>query len=557
MKIKEVESAKLFEKWSKKYKRSIDCSHPKGFSQQAHCDARKARQSGKKTKSKSVSEGDVISMPEVVNLSAWKNSDISSPPDIEEFSIDRQGFNEIRSDLESEGYTVKIHPVGTVYSNGKLKQGTLSEDSMSLHDWFGKGKHGGAGGGGWDRYNTKGERIGKCGERKPGEGKPKCLSKARAASLRASGGKKAIASAVNKKRREDPNPKRKGKARMVSNRKSVSENKKSSQKFANTDLVLNELAPSPGWDDDERSLTMKEASEIIQFYVGDKFIMKPLKSQTTAANKKQLGYKFTPIDPTRHGMIKIWGIADSRAGEYPTYNTILYWYHKEKDGKVIASGRHVERAVSKTRANAYRTAEMILNHTDGALRSDMGESFTQQSKISVKEGDVIKGNFGKQSSEIDRLLQLMTGQEKREQEFKRLAAFWYFNDESPIVEKKLANIGWEIGTVDEDEHPGVFVVETGDENGDSYMAWTIDELKNLKESSSRAIQHTSRKLNMIEPTDQQSKIIDTANHMINLHKDSSYTPAERADDHAMSYESSDPRFAYWTTVRDEILKRSK
>jgi len=25
------------EKWSMKYKKSIDCSHPKGFSQKAHC----------------------------------------------------------------------------------------------------------------------------------------------------------------------------------------------------------------------------------------------------------------------------------------------------------------------------------------------------------------------------------------------------------------------------------------------------------------------------------------------------------------------------------------
>ena len=90
----------------------------------------------------------------------------------------------------------------------------LGED---LRDWFGKGKKGGAGGGGWDRYNTKGERIGKCGDRKPGEGKPKCLSKSRAASLRAKGGKKAIAAAVRKKRREDPNKNRRGKAKNVSN----------------------------------------------------------------------------------------------------------------------------------------------------------------------------------------------------------------------------------------------------------------------------------------------------------------------------------------------------
>ena len=42
--------------WSKDYKKSIDCSDPKGFSQKAHCAGRKARQRGEKTKSKSVSE---------------------------------------------------------------------------------------------------------------------------------------------------------------------------------------------------------------------------------------------------------------------------------------------------------------------------------------------------------------------------------------------------------------------------------------------------------------------------------------------------------------------
>jgi hypothetical protein len=28
-------------KWSKKYKKSIDCKNPKGFSQKAHCAGRK------------------------------------------------------------------------------------------------------------------------------------------------------------------------------------------------------------------------------------------------------------------------------------------------------------------------------------------------------------------------------------------------------------------------------------------------------------------------------------------------------------------------------------
>jgi len=32
------------EKWSDKYKKSIDCNNPKGFSQKAHCAGRKKRE---------------------------------------------------------------------------------------------------------------------------------------------------------------------------------------------------------------------------------------------------------------------------------------------------------------------------------------------------------------------------------------------------------------------------------------------------------------------------------------------------------------------------------
>ena len=105
---------------------------------------------------------------------------------------------------------------GYINANKKTDENVdLAED---LRDWFGKGKGGGAGGGGWDRYNAKGERIGKCGDRKPGEGKPKCLSKSRAASLRASGGKSAIATAVRRKRAKDNNPERSGQAQNVASR---------------------------------------------------------------------------------------------------------------------------------------------------------------------------------------------------------------------------------------------------------------------------------------------------------------------------------------------------
>ena len=98
------------------------------------------------------------------------------------------------------------------------------EVEEDLKAWFGKGKKGGAGGGGWDRYNSKGERVGKCGDGK-GKGKPKCLSKSAAAKLRNADknkdgkkdGKAGIAKAVKRKQLNDPNKNRKGKAKNEKN----------------------------------------------------------------------------------------------------------------------------------------------------------------------------------------------------------------------------------------------------------------------------------------------------------------------------------------------------
>ena len=69
----------------------------------------------------------------------------------------------------------------------------LGED---LRQWF-KQK--------WVRMDTKGNIKGDCA-REPGEGKPKCLPQAKAHAI----GKEARATAARRKRREDPNPERRG-----------------------------------------------------------------------------------------------------------------------------------------------------------------------------------------------------------------------------------------------------------------------------------------------------------------------------------------------------------
>ncbi len=67
----------------------------------------------------------------------------------------------------------------------------------------------------------------------------------------------------------------------------------------------------------------------------------------------------------------------------------------------------------------------------------------------------------------------------------RFAKMWYSApdvDTQRRVEQALAKIGWEIGEL-ESEEGGAFVMEIGDENGDSYIGWSAGDLNQLNELS--------------------------------------------------------------------------
>lgn len=68
-------------------------------------------------------------------------------------------------------------------------------EKSGLGKWFNKESAGG--GPGWDRYNTKGERVGKCGDADEGDPYSACLSRQKAQKL----GKEKIASFVKRKRK--------------------------------------------------------------------------------------------------------------------------------------------------------------------------------------------------------------------------------------------------------------------------------------------------------------------------------------------------------------------
>ena len=119
----------------------------------------------------------------------------SSGSCVKEEDMKEDWSQKYKSDIDCDnpkGFSQKAHCAG------KKKNESVNED---LRNWFDPNHPRG----GWKRVNSKGEVVGDCA-REPGEPKPKCMSNAQRASL----SKKEKASAVRRKRKEDPNPERQG-----------------------------------------------------------------------------------------------------------------------------------------------------------------------------------------------------------------------------------------------------------------------------------------------------------------------------------------------------------
>ena len=67
------------ESWSNKYKKSINCDNPQGFSQRAHCAARKLRSAGKRTASKPVKENQDTDLKDKLAQAAQQVDLVSMP----------------------------------------------------------------------------------------------------------------------------------------------------------------------------------------------------------------------------------------------------------------------------------------------------------------------------------------------------------------------------------------------------------------------------------------------------------------------------------------------
>jgi len=180
----------ITEKWSAKYKRSINCANPKGFSQRAHCQGRK------KNESKDIMDSDKVRrIQHMLNTKFGANLDVDGV-------LGPLTIKSIKKFLPSSKKKNAPEPDKTTAVQDLEKKLNEQELEENLKKWF-KEK--------WVRFGPDGKIRGDCARGSDKEGKPKCLPQSKAHAL----GKKGRASAAAKKRREDPNPERRGAAKNV------------------------------------------------------------------------------------------------------------------------------------------------------------------------------------------------------------------------------------------------------------------------------------------------------------------------------------------------------
>ena len=184
--------------WSEKYKKSIDCDNPKGFSQRAHCQGRRKKL---KEQFKSFKTVEQIAKKHRLDVSFIQRQLDMGEPIEHEHTKDHKLAMEIalqHLDEIPDYYTrLKKMEASAKKEHKKFKDVPVSEGT--LHHWF-KGSRSKGGKPGWVQPDGS-----PCAN-EPGETKtPKCFSSARLASLKSKGekGESIIKSAVRRKRQKD------------------------------------------------------------------------------------------------------------------------------------------------------------------------------------------------------------------------------------------------------------------------------------------------------------------------------------------------------------------
>ena len=191
------------EAWSAKYKKSIDCDNPKGFSQKAHCRGREVNEAKNGDHEVAMAQSQLKKSEENIkklrkalgkkekDLPAWMQAKITDTAHDTDAAagyvdkMDEQMTQQDKAEYMAQRLVNKARGVAAQYDAAKKKaenvkttSGSVTVREGTLHKWF-KGSKSKDGKGGWVNVTTGGT----CASDEPGEGVPKCVSRSKYESM--------------------------------------------------------------------------------------------------------------------------------------------------------------------------------------------------------------------------------------------------------------------------------------------------------------------------------------------------------------------------------------
>ncbi len=184
--------------------------------------------------------------------------------------------------------------------------------------------------------------------------------------------------------------------------------------------------------------------------------------------KTTIKARFVPHDPMEFGPTMLYSYYETRAGgrnkgAVSTRGSIQIGKYTgggltgQIEGKLLTTfsllkGHPFERHFDLTFDNIYKIANIIMGNTQGALEF-------------------------KPEQQVNEFAPSDDGDRGQEDMFFKYAKLWY-NGNLQVqqrIEEVLAKAGWEIGEL-ESEEGGAFIVQSGDEDGKTYMGWSAEDL---------------------------------------------------------------------------------
>jgi hypothetical protein len=214
-------------------------------------------------------------------------------------------------------------------------------------------------------------------------------------------------------------------------------------------------ANDEGWDEPQRDYTPKPVAKKGMYFYNVPAGQED-KANETGLFRTKSGKWYSPFQNTRADMF---------------FGKGRYWEPKTNESQLDELSNDTLASYKKKAGADASAADKAGDYKRGDKR------FSGIVKATKKQFD--NDAKGVAEGSLNEFAPSDSGDSGEENALRKFAKMWYNGDDATQqkVEQVLSRAGWEIGEL-ESEEGGAFVVQAGDENGDTYIGFTADDLTN-------------------------------------------------------------------------------